>query len=72
MILSRLVTSVLLFSFALAAQRKIAKYHHLPPLREQAAIQDAWTAERISNIPNILKKYNVDAWLVNLLLNPPF
>ncbi|CAG8979828.1 hypothetical protein HYALB_00002600 [Hymenoscyphus albidus] len=64
MILSPFIATVLLFPFTLAAQRQIAKYHHLPPLREQAAIQDAWTAERISNIPNILKKYNADAWLM--------
>ena len=36
----------------------------LPTLREQAAIQDARTEQRISNIPNILNKYGVDAWLV--------
>ncbi|PMD21392.1 hypothetical protein NA56DRAFT_703571 [Hyaloscypha hepaticicola] len=35
----------------------------LPTLREQTAIQDAWTEQRISNIPNILDKYAVDAWL---------
>ncbi|CAG8950756.1 hypothetical protein HYFRA_00002969 [Hymenoscyphus fraxineus] len=64
MILSRFISTLLFFPFTLATQRQIAKYHHLPPLREQAAIQDAWTAERISNIPNILKKYNVDAWLM--------
>jgi hypothetical protein len=40
------------------------EYITLPTLREQAAIQDAWTEQRISNIPNILKKYGVDAWLV--------
>jgi hypothetical protein len=37
-------------------------YVILPTLREQTAIQDAWTA--LSNIPNILNKYAVDAWLV--------
>jgi hypothetical protein len=39
-------------------------YVILPTLREQTAIQDAWTAQRLSNIPNILNKYAVDAWLV--------
>ena len=48
---------------------KPPKHEHitLPTLREQAAIQDAWTEQRISNIPNILKKYGVDAWLVRCL-----
>jgi len=41
------------------------KYHTLPPLKEQAALQNAWTAERISNIPALLEKYGVDAWLMS-------
>lgn len=41
-----------------------AQYVTLPPLREQAALVDRWTQARIGNIPNILKKYNVDAWLM--------
>jgi len=40
------------------------KYYTLPSLREQAAIQDAWTKERRAGIPKILQKYAVDAWLV--------
>ncbi|PPQ63420.1 hypothetical protein CVT24_004930 [Panaeolus cyanescens] len=40
-----------------------AKYEPLPSLRLQAEIQDKWTAERISNIPALLEKYKVDAWL---------
>ncbi|KAN0104966.1 hypothetical protein V8E51_010711 [Hyaloscypha variabilis] len=36
----------------------------LPTLREQAVIQDAWTEQRKANIPNILNKYGVDAWLM--------
>ena len=43
---------------------KEPQYQKLPPLREQAELQDAWTKERISNIPQILQKYGVDAWLV--------
>ncbi|KAH8648575.1 putative lipoprotein [Xylariales sp. PMI_506] len=39
-------------------------YQTLPPLREQADIVDAWTAERKTLIPGILEKYGVDAWLV--------
>ncbi|EPE35215.1 hypothetical protein GLAREA_10912 [Glarea lozoyensis ATCC 20868] len=45
--------------------RQIAEYYHLPPLREQAAIQDKWTKERIDNVPAILNKYGVDAWLMS-------
>lgn len=41
-----------------------AQYNTLPTLRESAKIQDAWTKERIENIPNILQKWGVDAWLV--------
>ena len=44
-------------------------YVTLPTLREQTAIQDAWTEQRISNIPNILNKYAVDAWLVRYYLS---
>ncbi|KAG9233336.1 hypothetical protein BJ875DRAFT_403221 [Amylocarpus encephaloides] len=47
------------------ALAKIAQYHQLPPLREQADIQDAWNSERISNIPSILQKYGIDAWLMS-------
>ena len=46
------------------------EYQRLPPLREQASIQDAWRNQRVSNIPHILQKYGVDAWLVCLLLSP--
>lgn len=42
----------------------------LPGLREQAKIVDAWTAEREALIPDILRKYNVDAWLVRLSSSP--
>jgi hypothetical protein len=41
------------------------EYHRLPPLREQARIQDAWTKERKAHIPKLLRKYGVDAWLVS-------
>ncbi|KAK4457161.1 hypothetical protein QBC42DRAFT_319699 [Cladorrhinum samala] len=41
------------------------EYQPLPPLRQQAAIQDAWTAERKAGIPSILQKYNVDAWIIS-------
>ena len=41
------------------------QYHHLPPLREQAILQNAWRKGRIENIPNILRKHGVDAWLMS-------
>ncbi|TVY89696.1 hypothetical protein LAWI1_G004574 [Lachnellula willkommii] len=44
---------------------RVPQYQQLPPLREQAAIQDAWTAERLSNVPQLLRKYEVDAWLMS-------
>ena len=40
------------------------KYHTLPPLREQATLQDSWTKERRDGIPKLLRKYGIDAWLV--------
>ncbi len=43
------------------------QYHTLPPLREQADIQNGWTATRSALIPGLLRKYGVDAWLVNYL-----
>lgn len=46
---------------------KPAEYRHLPSLREQAIIQDQWRDERVSQIPNLLRKYGADAWLVSLL-----
>ena len=39
-------------------------YQPLPPLRQQADIQDAWTQSRKDQIPALLQKYGVDAWLV--------
>lgn len=41
-----------------------ARYHRLPPLREQARILDAWRDERVARVPALMRKYNVDAWLV--------
>ncbi|KAI0020031.1 hypothetical protein F4780DRAFT_395984 [Xylariomycetidae sp. FL0641] len=37
----------------------------LPSLREQAELVDAWTEERKAQIPDILQKYGVDAWLIS-------
>ncbi|KAG6910947.1 hypothetical protein DXG01_006001 [Tephrocybe rancida] len=61
------VSAFLWFS-VVAAQlhpSKPAEYQRLPSLREAAAIQDAWRNERVSRIPSLLKKYNLDAWLIS-------
>ena len=43
---------------------KSPQYQLLPPLKEQAVLVNAWTQGRRSNIPQILQKYEVDAWIV--------
>lgn len=43
---------------------KHPQYQHLPPLREQAKIQDGWRVERLDSVPALLQKHGVDAWLV--------
>lgn len=43
-----------------------AEYQPLPPLRQRALIQDQWIAARISKIPLLLQRYDVQAWLVSL------
>lgn len=42
----------------------LPKYFTLPPLREQAEIQNAWTQERRDAIPALMRKHNISAWLV--------
>lgn len=49
---------------ASADASKTPQVHTLPPLREQADIVNAWTEARKALIPGILRKYDVDAWLV--------
>ncbi|KXJ89510.1 xaa-Pro aminopeptidase family enzyme [Microdochium bolleyi] len=39
--------------------------HTLPPLREQAALVDGWTAERAARIPDMLERRGVDAWVLS-------
>ncbi|KAH8601766.1 xaa-Pro aminopeptidase family enzyme [Bisporella sp. PMI_857] len=41
------------------------RYHTLPPLREQAELKNAWTKERKANIPHLLEKYDLGAWLMS-------
>ncbi|EPQ59127.1 hypothetical protein GLOTRDRAFT_33917 [Gloeophyllum trabeum ATCC 11539] len=45
---------------------KPAQYHELPPLREQARLFNEWKDERIARIPALLKKYDIDAWLLSM------
>ncbi|KAF5387670.1 hypothetical protein D9615_000606 [Tricholomella constricta] len=42
-----------------------AKYQKLPSLRQSARIQNGWKNERIARIPSLLRKYNIDAWLMS-------
>lgn len=67
-ILSFLLSLLLLSVSALAKDPRI---HQLPPLREQAKIQDGWLQQRLDTIPSILQRHGVDAWLVsNQSLHP--
>lgn len=59
--------AVISLADASADSSKNPQVQRLPPLREQAKIVDAWTEERKSLVPSILRKYNVDAWLVGLI-----
>ena len=56
------VATVLLGSLAVADPNP--SYQLLPSLREQAVLQDKWTAERRAAIPKLLQKHKIDAWLV--------
>jgi hypothetical protein len=60
----------LLFAFTAIAHGFNGKYATLPSLREQAALQDAWTKSRIESIPALLNKHGVDAWLVSSIITP--
>ncbi|RDL33760.1 Uncharacterized protein BP5553_08128 [Venustampulla echinocandica] len=65
-IVNALCLQILFSSIASAGPLDTApKYQALPPLREQAVIQDALRDQRVSNIPHILQKYGVDAWLMS-------
>jgi hypothetical protein len=56
---------LLLDGGALAARTKTPQIHTLPPLREQARIVDEWTEQRKAIVPEILRKYDIDAWLIS-------
>ncbi|KAH6657401.1 putative lipoprotein [Truncatella angustata] len=57
--------TLLLNAGTLVVGTKTPQIHTLPPLREQAKIVDAWTEERKDAIPAILRKYDIDAWLIS-------
>ncbi|CAK7201402.1 hypothetical protein SEUCBS139899_004106 [Sporothrix eucalyptigena] len=52
-------------AFSSSSPSSSPQYHTLPSLRDQATIQDAWTAERKTIVPGLLRKYGVDAWLMS-------
>ena len=43
-----------------------ARYSVFTSLREQARILDQWRDERVARIPDLLKRYGVDVWLVSI------
>jgi hypothetical protein len=44
-----------------------ARYQEIPSLRDQAKIEQSWRDQRIASIPDLLRKYQADAWLVRLV-----
>ncbi|GAW23238.1 hypothetical protein ANO14919_127900 [Xylariales sp. No.14919] len=52
-------------TFAVGVSKTTPQTQTLPPLQEQADIVNAWTEERKALIPGLLRKYNVDAWLMS-------
>lgn len=67
-----MLIATLLFALAAGTESVLAsvstaapQYHTLPSLRDQAAIQDAWRAERKTIIPGLLEKHGADAWLMS-------
>ena len=64
LVLCQAVAATLATTETDASWPHLPRYMTLPPLREQADIQNGWLKERWDNIPSILQKYGVDAWLV--------
>lgn len=73
--LSALVLPLLLLSSVLASPlsppsqqpSSPSQYSLLPPLREQARIQDGWRDERFKLASGMMKKYGVDVWIMSML-----
>ncbi|KAL1890862.1 hypothetical protein Sste5346_008003 [Sporothrix stenoceras] len=59
------VSASFLSSSSSSSTTSSPQYHTLPSLREQAEIQNAWTAERKTIVPDLLHKHGVDAWLMS-------
>ncbi|KXT04582.1 hypothetical protein AC578_8705 [Pseudocercospora eumusae] len=59
----KIVALLLLALFDISSAK--LKVHHLPPLKEQAKLQDGWRDERLATIPSILQERGVDAWLIS-------
>ncbi|KAK7695373.1 hypothetical protein QCA50_000008 [Cerrena zonata] len=66
------LAEVLIFVFALIPfslsqlhPNEPAQYRTLPSLREQATILDGWRDVRLARLPQLLQKYELDAWLIS-------
>ncbi|KAI0172938.1 hypothetical protein GGR52DRAFT_546784 [Hypoxylon sp. FL1284] len=68
-LLARLVGGVAVLTAVHAhtgtAPGKTPKFQALPSLREQADLLDGWTQVRKASIPELLRKYGIDAWLMS-------
>ena len=60
-----IILELLLHVVAQLHPHEPARYQTLPSLREQAQILDNWRDKRLQALPDLMKKYNVDAWLVS-------
>lgn len=60
-----LVFALIPFSLSQLHPNEPAQYRALPSLREQAIILDGWRDVRLARLPQLLQKYEMDAWLVS-------
>lgn len=73
MIVTLLLSLLLLISpLSLAKQssqqpKESSKYRTLPNLRTQASIIDSWRDERLKVVPDLLKEYDADVWIMSML-----
>lgn len=56
--------ATILVQLVKAASGADPSYQVLPALREQAKIVNGWVSQRKESIPELLRKHQVDAWLV--------
>ncbi|KAI0153110.1 putative lipoprotein [Xylariaceae sp. FL1272] len=59
------IASFVCGGIASETRRKTPQLHTLPPLREQNDIVNSWTEERRRLVPDLMRKYGVDAWLMS-------